>query len=301
MIPPPCCCSCGSAMPKLVAAIASPRAEHVAGQASRVQADRNRLREVRIADDDGDRCPPVTVTKDHEPGRESALQGDRRFGDHGQRFDRRSPELRHRVGGHDDQRRITPAHRRTLAIAHEQGRELLREFGKLDRSGRCFAHRNDVQLAGDLRIRRQRKDGRRIVQVAERETGWSCAVEIQRPGAARGDEEVGPGGRTQQSEGGKSFLGQSVDRHQHRRAVIRRHDDRPSRPELGKTPLHSDLFGRAKQAGNSHSYSCHPTHLGRQPGAAWTEQQRARAAFIPLGDVFFSRAFPVTIPRNIMA
>jgi hypothetical protein len=38
------------------------------------------------------------------------------------------------------------------------------------------------------------------VEIAERETGRSLAVEIERPGAALGDEEVRPCGRTQQPE-----------------------------------------------------------------------------------------------------
>ena len=200
----------------------------------------------------------VAVAEDHETRREPAVERDRRLGNHGQQFDRRLAELRHRVGGHADERRITAMHGCRRAIAHEQGWQLLRELGQLDRSGRCCAHRNDVELAVDLRIGGQREDRRHVVQIAERKTGWSCAVETQRTGAARGDEKVRSARRTQQPERGKSLLGQPVHRHQHRSAIMRRHDDRPSRPELGKAPLHSDLFGRAKQGGT-------PTHAHVTP------------------------------------
>ena len=49
----------GEREPKLIAAVASPGAEHIPGQAGRVEPDRNGLCEVRLADDDGDLicCP----------------------------------------------------------------------------------------------------------------------------------------------------------------------------------------------------------------------------------------------------
>ena len=153
---------------------------------------------------------------------------------------------------------------------------------------RRFARRNDVELAGDLRIGRQREDRRHIVQIAERETGRSRAVETERPGAARGDEKVRPRRARTAAERGQSLLGQAVDRHQHRSAVMRRHDDRPSRPELGKAPLHSDLFGRAKQAGTPTRHSCHPTHLGRQHRSRLDQTRTRPSGFYSIGDVFFA-------------
>jgi hypothetical protein len=54
--------------PKLVAAVAAPRAEHVAGQAGGMQPHRNGICEIRLPDDDGDLTATHGVTEHDKAG-----------------------------------------------------------------------------------------------------------------------------------------------------------------------------------------------------------------------------------------
>ena len=59
----------GQRQAQLVAAVAASRAEHVPGQARRMQPHRHRPRQVRIAHDDRHRSAVASVAEDHEPRR----------------------------------------------------------------------------------------------------------------------------------------------------------------------------------------------------------------------------------------
>ena len=60
--------------PKLVAAVASPGAEHVSGQACRMKPDRNRFGKIGLADDDGNLIDAESVPKHDKAGRRARRQ-----------------------------------------------------------------------------------------------------------------------------------------------------------------------------------------------------------------------------------
>src|SRR5439155_8573215 len=62
--------------PQLIAAIAAPRAEDVAGETSRMHPHRHRLLEIWFSDNDRDRAAADRVTEDHEPRRQPAVERD---------------------------------------------------------------------------------------------------------------------------------------------------------------------------------------------------------------------------------
>ena len=103
-MPPPASCSRASASLKLIAAIAAPRAEHVAGQAGGMDAHRHRLRQVRRADDDRDRIVAEGVAEHHEARAHAGAERHMGLAGDGQRLRGLGAEARHRAGLDGDDR-----------------------------------------------------------------------------------------------------------------------------------------------------------------------------------------------------
>ena len=161
MIPPPCSLEPRQRQPQLIAAVAAPRAEHVAGQASRMQAHRNGLGE-----DPACRRSPRSAcrrSRRERPrsGREPPLSG------HGsprrsQRLDRSPPEPRTASAADGHERRIARAARRDRHRRRARPAAAARAWQA--RSAAAAVRRpDDIEVAGDLRIRGEREDapGRR--------------------------------------------------------------------------------------------------------------------------------------------
>jgi len=180
MMPPPARLEPGEREAELVAAVAAPRAEHIPGEASRVQPHRNRARKVGRADDHGDRPTPGRVAKNDESCRQLAIERHLGLARNSQRLNGDEAETGDRIGVHGDDELVVDGGRR-LGFDGKQGREPLRQLGKLDRSKRGRAGRRGFDDPIDIDSRNERQNGIDVVGARERERHRFRRIDFQAP------------------------------------------------------------------------------------------------------------------------
>ena len=152
---------------ELIAAIAAPRAEHVAGETGRMDAHRHRLGEVRLADDHRDRAVADSVAKHHEPRPHAGAERHMRLAGDGERLRGLLAEPRHRGCLDGDDGRIEGAGDCRGGFGNQHRGQNLSEFDQLDgrncrRAGRL---RNEFMIGrgiGDQRENHLHRHRRRV-------------------------------------------------------------------------------------------------------------------------------------------
>jgi hypothetical protein len=233
---------------QLIAAIATPRAEHVPGQAGRMQAQRDRFAEIRRSHNDRNRAAADGVAENHKPRRQPAIEWHVSLGRNHERVDGGLPELDYGVGRYGHQRRVARRRSHHRTVGDQQCGQPLCKFGELNGGAcecTCCYH---VELALDAGIGGQRKDLRRAVALGNRKTDRAVGGKAKRLGAAIREHQMRNRRPAQLPIGGEPLVRHSVDRQGQRCFTVSGDHHRSSGAELAKSALDRHMIGCTEQA-----------------------------------------------------
>ena len=235
---------------QLVAAVTAARSEHIAGETGRVQAHGYGFGKIRLSDDHRGGAAANSIAEHHKARRQPALKRDLGFAGDLERVNVVAAEFHHRLGAHDNERRLDQRRRWRGEIGHQQRGQSLRDLGKLDRGGRAFV-RLTVEFGAFIRIRvgDQRIDCGRINSICELQRDGPVGLNPERSRTPRRDDEAQYRGCAEMLERMQARLVETIDRQRDKElCAVRAENYRPTAAELRKSSLDQHAIRRTEHS-----------------------------------------------------
>ena len=232
---------------ELIAAIAAAGAEHVAGQACRMDANRHRLRQVGRTDDHRDRVIAERIAEHDEARPHVGAERHMRFAGDGQRLRRLDAEARHGARLDVDDRRVVRAGDLRCGIGDQHRRQHLRELDQLD--GRHRRRSRGLGQKGMIRLGLggQRQDLGCVDVGREFQRHRLIGVDAKRPRAEPGQRQTRHDRGAQRAERRQAILVQPLDRQAEQRFAAPRDHNRTACSELRKPSADPHMRPCSKQ------------------------------------------------------